>query len=66
MASRICQTCPGGALGIVIVRLGPAEECHSAVAKIFRDVTAETGDRFRCRSLVVADGLAPLLRVELR
>ena len=56
----------GGAFGVVVVRLGPAEIGHHPVAEILRDVAAEAGDRFRRRAMVPGDDLAPFLGIELR
>src|SRR5271155_2366617 len=46
--------------------LRPAEVRHHAVAQVFRDVPAESSDRFRRRAMVPGDVLAPFLGVQLR
>ena len=52
-------------LGVVVVRLGPAEVGHHAVAKVLRDMPVEALDRLRRRTMVPADDLAPLLGIEM-
>ena len=54
-----------GALGVVVVGLGIAEERHHAVAEVFRDMAAEALDRLRRRAMVAGDDLAPFFGVEL-
>ena len=54
--------CP---LGVVVVRFGPAEVGHHAVAKVLRDMPAEALDRLRRRAMVFADDLAPFLGIEM-
>jgi hypothetical protein len=55
-----------GALGIVVVRGGPTEVSHHAVAEIFRDVAVEARDRFGGCTMESGERLAPLLGVEPR
>src|ERR1700687_3357624 len=52
-------------LGIVVMRRGPPEISHHAVAEILRDVPAEPRYRFRRGALEAAHGLAPFLGIEL-
>ena len=60
------ESCACGALGVVVMRLGPAEIRHDAVAEVFGDVPAESRDRFCCRAMVSRDYLAPFLGIKLR
>jgi len=48
------------------VRLGIAEEGHHAVAEVFGDVAAVTGDRFCGGAMIGGDRLAPFFGVEPR
>ena len=52
-------------LGVVVVRLGTAEVCHHAVAKVLRDMPAEALDCLRRRTMVPGDDLPPLFRIEM-
>jgi len=47
-------------------RRGPTEVSHDPIAKIFRDVAVEAGDRCGRRAMVLAYGLAPFLGIKLR
>ena len=58
------QARPHGALGLVLVRPGPAEVGQHAVAHQLGDVPVEARDLARDRVLVGAQDLAHLLRVE--
>ena len=58
--ARACST-----FGVVVVRLGTAEICHHAVAKVLRDMAAEALDRLRRRAMVLANDLAPFFGIEL-
>ena len=58
------QAGPHGALGLVLVRPGPAEVGQHAVAHELGDVPVEARDLARDRVLVGAQDLAHLLRVE--
>ena len=51
-------------LGVVVVRRGPAEVGHHAVAEILRDVPVEAGYRFGRRAMKSREGLAPFLGIE--
>src|SRR6202040_190557 len=51
-------------LSIVVVRRGPAEISHHAVAEIFRHMAIEARDRFGSDSMITRDRLAPLLGIE--
>ena len=55
----------GSTLGVVVVRLGPAEIGHHAVAKVLSDTSAEALDGLRRRAMVLADDFAPLLGIEM-
>src|SRR5260370_16231720 len=55
-----------GALGVVVMCFGIAEECHHAVTQVLGDVTTEAGYRFRSRAMVAAYRLAPFFGIELR
>jgi hypothetical protein len=54
-----------GALGIVVMRLGPAEIGHHAVAKVLGDTPAEALNCLRCRTMVLADDLPPFFGIEM-
>jgi hypothetical protein len=54
-----------GALGVVVVRLGPAEVGHHAVAEVLRDTSAEALDGLRRRAMVLADDFAALPGIEM-
>jgi hypothetical protein len=55
----------GSTFGVVVMRLGIAEVGHHAVAKVLRDIPAETFDCVRRRAMVLADDFAPLLEIEM-
>ena len=57
-----CEARARGTFGIVVMCLGTAEVRHHAVAKVLRDMAAETLDCLRRRAMVFADDLPPLLR----
>src|SRR5260370_16440900 len=54
-----------GTLGVVVVRLRPAEISHHAVAKVLGDTSAEALDGLRRRDMVLADDLPPLFGIEM-
>ncbi len=54
-----------GALGVVLVRLGPAEVHHQPIAKVLCDVPLETGHNLAAGTLIGPHDFAQLLRIEL-
>ena len=65
IASKIARPAARGALGVVVVRLGIAEIGHHAVAKVLGDMSAKALDGLRRRTMVLADDLPPLFRIEM-
>ena len=65
IASRIARPARAARSGIVVVRLGPAEIGHHAVAKVLGDMAAEALDCLRRRAMVLGDDLPPLLGIEM-
>src|SRR5260370_5497524 len=55
-----------GAFGVVVVRFGPSEVRHDAIAKVLSYKAVEAGDRFGHGAEIVSFDFAPLLRIELR
>src|SRR6267142_1028129 len=54
-----------GTLGVVVMRFGPAEVSHHAVAKVLRDMPTEALDGLRRRAMILGDDLPPLFRIEM-
>ena len=59
------QAGAGSTLRVVVVGLGIAEVCHYTVTKVLRDTPAKALDGLRCRTMVLADDLAPLFGIEM-
>src|ERR1700730_2175034 len=59
------QACARGTLGVIVVRFRIAEIGHHAVAEVLRDMPAEALDCLRRRTMVLADDLSPLFRIEM-
>ena len=55
-----------GALGVVLLRLRIAEQCHQPVAELLQHMAAKPGHRRRGLVEIGVDEVAPVLRVELR
>jgi hypothetical protein len=55
-----------GALAVVLLRLGIAEQRHQAVAELFQDVAAKRSHGGRGGVEVAPHQIAPVLRIELR
>ncbi|MGA8568713.1 MAG: hypothetical protein WB580_13060, partial [Candidatus Binataceae bacterium] len=59
------QAGAGSTLRVVVVGLGIAEVRHYTVTKVLRDTPAKALDGLRCRTMVLADDLAPLFGIEM-
>src|SRR5215472_7721797 len=59
------QTGARGPLGVVIMRLGIAEERHHAVTQVLGDVAAKLADRSGGSAMILGHRLAPFLGIEL-
>ena len=53
------------AFPVVVVGLGAAKKCHHAVAKVLGNLPSEALDGLCRRTMVLANDLPPLFRVEL-
>ena len=60
------QACPGRTFRIVVVCRRPPEISHHAIAEIFGDVAAESGNHFGGGTMISGDRLAPFFGVEPR
>src|SRR5712692_10084496 len=60
-----CEAGARSALRVIVVRLGPTEIGHYAVAEILRDVAAEARYRLGSSAMIPRDRLAPFLGIEL-
>jgi hypothetical protein len=58
------KSCARSALGVVVVRRGPAEVSHQAVAEIFRHMAIKAAYRCGSRTMITRDRIAPLLGVK--
>ena len=61
-----CERRAHGALGIVLLGLRIAEQCHQSVAELFQHMAAQPAHRRRSFVEIGVDEVAPVLRVQLR